>query len=72
MKNLNKYKSLSALLLILIPLLTGIFSFFIKEDKRVRTFAYISSVATVAVILFGLLSCKDESCFEFRADGWGH
>ena len=60
-----------ALLLILIPLLTGIFSFFIKEDKRVRIFAYISSVATVAVVLFGLVSCKDESCFEFRGEWMG-
>ncbi len=60
-----------ALLLILIPLLTGIFSFFIKEDKRIRTFAYLSSIATLAVVLFGLISCKNESCFDFRAEWMG-
>ena len=60
-----------ALLLILIPLLTGIFSFFIKEDKRVRTFAYVSAIATLAVVLFGLVSFKDESSFEFRAEWMG-
>jgi len=60
-----------ALLLILIPLLTGIAAFFIKEDKRVRTWAYFSSVATVAVIAYGLVSCNNESCFQFRADWMG-
>jgi NADH-quinone oxidoreductase subunit M len=60
-----------ALLLILIPLLTGIVSFFIKEDKNVRTWAYISSVATVGIVLFGLLSCSDASCFDFKAEWMG-
>jgi NADH-quinone oxidoreductase subunit M len=60
-----------ALLLILIPLLTGVVSFFIKEDKNVRTWAYISSVATVAVVLFGLLSCSDPSCFDFKTAWMG-
>ena len=60
-----------ALLLILIPLLTGIFSFFIKEDKQVRTFSYLSSIATLAVVLFGLISCKNEPCFDFRAEWMG-
>ena len=60
-----------ALLLILIPLLTGVVSFFIKEDKKVRVWAYISSVATVAVILFGLLSCNKDSCFDFREEWMG-
>jgi NADH-quinone oxidoreductase subunit M len=60
-----------ALLLILIPLLTGVVSFFINDDKKVRTWAYISSVATVAVVLFGLISCKKESCFDFNVDWMG-
>ena len=59
------------LTLILIPLLTGIVSFFIKEDKNVRTWAYVSSVATVGVVLFGLLSCSEPACFDFKAQWMG-
>jgi NADH-quinone oxidoreductase subunit M len=60
-----------ALLLILIPLLTGIVSFFIKEDRQVRTWGYISSVLTLAVALGGIVSCGKDSCFEFSAEWMG-
>ena len=60
-----------ALVLILIPLLTGIISFFIKEDKKVRTWAYVSSVLTVGVALFGLISYNKESAFDFKLEWMG-
>jgi NADH-quinone oxidoreductase subunit M len=60
-----------ALILILIPLLTGIISFSIQEDKKVRTWAYVSSVLTVGVALFGLISYTKESAFDFKAEWMG-
>jgi len=59
-----------ALLLILVPLLTGVVSFFIKENKAVRSWAFISSAITLAVVAGALLSGK-ESSFEFNVDWMG-
>jgi NADH-quinone oxidoreductase subunit M len=41
-------------LLIAVPLLTGLVSFFFKNEKAVRSFALFSSVVTLAVSLLGL------------------
>lgn len=41
-------------LLIVIPLVTGIVSFFIKEERSVKSFALFSAVATVAVSIVSL------------------
>ncbi|MFT3676565.1 MAG: NADH-quinone oxidoreductase subunit M [Chitinophagaceae bacterium] len=42
------------LLLILIPLLTGLAAFFFRDEKTVRAWALFSSVVTLAVSLLGL------------------
>ena len=60
-----------ALLLILIPLLAGSLSFFIKDDKKVRTWAYVSSVLTVGVALLSLLNNSKESWFDYKTDWMG-
>src|SRR6478609_5405075 len=41
-------------LLIVIPLLTGLVSFFLKEERSAKAFALLSSVATLAVSLISL------------------
>lgn len=41
-------------LLILIPLLSGLVSFFLKNDKSVRSWALFSSVVTVVISILGL------------------
>ena len=43
-------------LLILIPLLTGVIAFFIKEERTVKAFALLSAVATLAVALVAVYS----------------
>ena len=43
-------------LLILIPLVTGLLSFFLKEAKVAKGFALLSSVITLAVALVGIFS----------------
>ncbi|MBN8879810.1 MAG: NADH-quinone oxidoreductase subunit M [Sphingobacteriales bacterium] len=48
-----------AVLLILIPLLTGLAAFFFRNEKAVRSWALFSSVATLAVSLLGLTVFKD-------------
>jgi NADH-quinone oxidoreductase subunit M len=72
-------------LLILIPLLTGLVTFFIKEEKAARAWSLFASVATLAVSLLGLtalntagnLSHQSEwmqplgSSFAVRLDGMG-
>ena len=41
-------------LLILIPLLSGIAAFFLKSDKGVRAWAFISSLLTLALVVYAL------------------
>ena len=43
-------------LLILIPLLTGVIAFFIKEERTVKAFALLSAVSTLAVALIAVYS----------------
>ena len=41
-------------LLILVPLVTGLVSFFLKDTKSVKTFALLSSVITCIVAITGI------------------
>ena len=56
-------------LLIVIPLLAGIVSFFIKDEKVARSWALLASIATVAVSVLGLTIMKDASNLEYSC-GW--
>ena len=70
-------------LLIVIPLVTGLLSFFIKEERSAKAFALLSSVATLAVSLISLsqtgasISCDAQwlpmlgSRFSVSLDGMG-
>ena len=56
-----------ALLLILIPLLTGLISFFTKNEKAVRAWALFASLITLAVSIIGLTLLKDEKYLTFHS-----
>lgn len=74
-----------AVLLIIVPLLTGLIAFFIKDAKSVRSWVLFSSLVTLAVSLLGLTFFKDakylaqqyewmgavNSSFSVRLDGLG-
>ncbi len=59
------------LLLILIPLLSGLISFFIKDNKAARGWALFSSIATLAVSIAGLTIAKTEAHINFSASWLG-
>ncbi len=50
-------------LLILIPLLTGLVAFFIKDERAVKTWALLSAVATLAVALMAVFSSNTNHLF---------
>ena len=52
-----------AVLLILVPLIAGLISFFIKEEKAARAWSLFASMITLAVSLTGLLFIKDSKYF---------
>jgi NADH-quinone oxidoreductase subunit M len=43
-------------LLIVVPILTGLITFFIKEERSAKAFALLSGVATLAIALIGIFS----------------
>ncbi|MGI8633908.1 MAG: complex I subunit 4 family protein, partial [Segetibacter sp.] len=51
-------------LLIVIPLVTGLLSFFIKEERSTKAFALLSSVATLAVSLISLSQSGNSISFD--------
>lgn len=57
-----------AVLLILIPLLTGLVAFLIKSERSVRSWALFSSMVTMVISLLGLAVLKDAKYLAFQAD----
>jgi NADH-quinone oxidoreductase subunit M len=57
-----------AVLLILIPLLAGLISFFFKDEKTSRGSAVAFSLITLIVSVLGLTYLKNSSQLEFHAD----
>lgn len=55
-----------ALLLILIPLLGGVVSFFLKEEKAAKSFSLLVSLAALAVMIFGFMN-RTEAAMQFQA-----
>ncbi|HMG66302.1 MAG TPA: NADH-quinone oxidoreductase subunit M [Chitinophagaceae bacterium] len=53
-------------LLILIPLISGLLTFFIKNEKAVRGWVLFSSVITLCVSILGLTVLKNDSYLQFR------
>lgn len=59
-------------LLILIPLLTGLAAFFFKNEKAVRSWALFSSIITLAISLLGLTVLKEAKYLSFQCDWMGN
>jgi len=57
-----------SLALILIPLLSGIVSFFLKKGNNAKAWALFSSLLTLAVSLLGLTVMNQPENLQFRAD----
>lgn len=57
-----------ALLLILVPLLTGLAAFFIKDEKAVRSWSFFSVLVTLVVSVLGVTVLKDAKYLQFDAD----
>jgi NADH-quinone oxidoreductase subunit M len=57
-----------AVLLILVPLLAGFTSFFLKSEKGARTFALFASLLTLSVSLAGLLWLKEAKYLQQHWD----
>lgn len=55
-------------LLILIPLLAGLASFFIKNEKSVRSWALLSAIVTVAISLAGFTFLKEAKYLEHQSE----
>ena len=56
------------LLLILIPLITGIIAFFIKDEKQVKTWSFVVALASLVVMAFGLLTPENPDQKIFLAE----
>lgn len=57
-----------ALLLILIPLISGIATFFLTKGKQAKMGAFLASILTLAVSVCGLLWISQNSLLQFKAD----
>jgi NADH-quinone oxidoreductase subunit M len=53
-------------LLIIVPLLTGLAAFFIKDEKLVRTWSLLASLGTLVVSLLGLTLMNDPQNLEHQ------
>ena len=56
-----------AVLLILVPLVTGLAAFFIKNERSVRSWALFASLVTLVVSLLGLAVLKEPKYLGFEA-----
>jgi NADH-quinone oxidoreductase subunit M len=59
------------LLLILIPLVGGLISFLLKEEKTVRSWAFLVSLAALAVSIWGLTTEASSGELQFSAPWMG-
>src|SRR5215216_6829775 len=58
------------LLLFLVPLISGLLSFFLKDDKTVRGWALLASLITLAISIAGL-TVRSTSQLNFHAEWLG-
>lgn len=57
-----------AVLLILIPLLTGLAAFFIKNERSVRSWTLFSSILTLGISLLGLTFLKEDKFLQHQSE----
>ena len=58
-------------LLIAVPLLTGLIAFFVKNERSVKSWALFSSLVTLAISLLGLAVLKDSKWLAAQYDWMG-
>jgi NADH-quinone oxidoreductase subunit M len=59
---------MAALLLILIPLITGLTSFLLKDGKQVRFWVLAASLSTLVISLYGFSLTTGSNALSFKAD----
>jgi NADH-quinone oxidoreductase subunit M len=59
------------LILFLVPLISGLLSFFLKEDKTVRGWTLFSSLITLAVSIASVTVIKSQGQLNFSAPWMG-
>jgi NADH-quinone oxidoreductase subunit M len=59
------------LLLFLVPLVGGMLSFFIKDDKGIRTWALVVSLVTLVIAILGTRYIKTEDALQFSTPWLG-
>jgi len=57
-----------SLLLILLPLLTGLAAFFIKDEKLVRTWAVLTSLVTLTIAILSLCCMNDTKSLNYHCE----
>lgn len=57
-----------ALLLILVPLLGGILTFFLKQKNGAKTWAFCSSIITLGISILGITFLKNAGNLHFKMD----
>jgi len=57
-----------SLLLILVPLVSGVAAFFFKKENSAKTWALVSSIITLAVSLLGLTILNKADLLQFKCD----
>ena len=58
---------MAALLLILVPLIAGVATFLLKEEKQIRSWVFAASVVTLMLSLFGFTLAEGNSGLSFHA-----
>ncbi len=59
---------MAALLLILIPLVTGLATFLLKEEKQIRIWVLAASLGTLVLSIFGFTMAEGNAALSFRAE----
>ena len=60
-----------ALLLIVVPLVSGLLAFFFKNDRSVRSWALFSSLVTLFVSILGLTVLRKDAYLQFKVEWIG-
>lgn len=57
-----------AVLLVVVPIISGLLTFFIKKESAARSLALLSSIITLGVMIAALTSYKDAAALTFNAE----
>ncbi|AHF15625.1 complex I subunit 4 family protein [Niabella soli] len=60
-----------ALLLILVPLLSGLATFLLKKEEQVRTWSLLAAIITFIIAILGVAVYNSPACWTFKAPWMG-